>query len=81
MTKARDSLAEWFGDVDARAAAKVTVAVSRIQRGAFSNVKGVGEGVLEFRIDFGPTTAFTSGATATLWGHNVMTGMTMAGGK
>jgi putative addiction module killer protein len=32
----------------------VTVAVSRIERGAVSNVKGVGEGVLEFRLDFGP---------------------------
>jgi putative addiction module killer protein len=46
--------AAWFGDLDATAAAKVTVAVSRIERGAVSNVKGVGSGVLEFRIDFGP---------------------------
>ena len=46
--------AAWFGELDARAAAKVTVALSRIERGAVSNVKGVGEGVLEFRIDFGP---------------------------
>jgi putative addiction module killer protein len=46
--------ASWFTDLDARAAAKVTIALSRIERGAVSNVKGVGEGVLEFRIDFGP---------------------------
>ena len=46
--------AAWFGDLDPRAAAKVTVALSRIERGAVSSVKGVGEGVLEFRIDFGP---------------------------
>jgi putative addiction module killer protein len=46
--------AVWFADLDARAAAKVTVALSRIERGAISNLKGVGEGVLEFRIDFGP---------------------------
>lgn len=46
--------AERFGDLDAIAAAKVTVALARIERGAVSNVKGVGEGVLEFRIDFGP---------------------------
>src|SRR6201986_4189479 len=46
--------AVWFADLDARAAAKVTVALSRIERGAVSSVKGVGEGVLEFRIDFGP---------------------------
>lgn len=44
----------WFEDLDGRAAAKVTVALSRIERGAVSNVKGVGEGVLEYRIDFGP---------------------------
>jgi putative addiction module killer protein len=50
----RSPFAAWFGDLDARAAAKVTVAVSRIERGAVSNVKGVGEGVQEFRIDFGP---------------------------
>lgn len=46
--------ARWFEDLDARAAAKVTVALARIERGAVSNVKGVGEGVLEYRIDFGP---------------------------
>jgi putative addiction module killer protein len=46
--------AAWFEALDAIAAAKVTVALSRLERGAVSNVKGVGEGVLEFRIDFGP---------------------------
>jgi len=44
----------WFEALDAQAAAKVTVALSRIERGAVSNVKGVGEGVSEFKIDFGP---------------------------
>ena len=46
--------AAWFDDLDAIAAAKVTVALSRLERGAVSNVKGVGDGVLEFRVDFGP---------------------------
>ena len=46
--------ANWFNFLDPVAAAKVTVAISRIERGAMSNVKGVGSGVLEFRIDFGP---------------------------
>ena len=46
--------AAWFADLDATAAAKVTVAVARIGQGNLSNVKGVGEGVLEFRIDSGP---------------------------
>jgi putative addiction module killer protein len=45
---------DWFGNLDARAAAKVTIAVTRIELGNLSNVKGVGAGVQEFRIDFGP---------------------------
>ena len=46
--------ADWFGELDAVAAAKVTVALARIGQGNLSNVKGVGKGVLEYRIDFGP---------------------------
>lgn len=45
---------EWFDDLDPAAAARVTVAVTRIARGAVSNVKGVGDGVFEYRIDAGP---------------------------
>lgn len=45
---------DWFDGLDPGAAAKVTVAVARIARGAVSNVKGVGDGVLEYRIDAGP---------------------------
>jgi putative addiction module killer protein len=40
--------------LDAPAAAKVTAALVRLQHGNFSNVKGVGSGVFEYRIDFGP---------------------------
>ena len=36
------------------AAVKVTTAVHRMEQGDFSNVKGVGAGVYEYRIDFGP---------------------------
>src|SRR6266478_5804387 len=50
----RSPFGEWFADLDAPAAAKVTVAVARIEQGNLSNVKTVGEGVLEYRIDFGP---------------------------
>ena len=46
--------AEWFEDRDLVARAKVTRAVARLGQGNFSNVKSVGEGVLELRIDFGP---------------------------
>jgi putative addiction module killer protein len=44
----------WFESLNAQAAAKVTVALMRIELGNLSNVKGVGAGVQEFRIDFGP---------------------------
>lgn len=46
--------ADWFNDLDARAAAKVTTALVRMEQGNFSSVKGVGAGVLEYRLDFGP---------------------------
>lgn len=45
---------DWFDGLNAAAAARITVAVTRIARGAVSNVKGVGDGVFEFRIDAGP---------------------------
>jgi putative addiction module killer protein len=32
----------------------VTIAFIRLRQGNFSRVKGVGSGVLEYRIDFGP---------------------------
>jgi len=40
--------------LDAQAAAKVTVGIVRIGQGHLSNVKSVGGGVLEYRMDFGP---------------------------
>jgi putative addiction module killer protein len=46
--------AKWFGGLDATPAAKVTTAVRRMELGNFSNVKGVGSGIFEYRIDFGP---------------------------
>jgi putative addiction module killer protein len=45
---------DWFESLNAQGAAKVTVALTRIELGSLSNVKGVGAGVQEFRIDFGP---------------------------
>lgn len=46
--------AEWFADLDPVARAKVARAVIRMEQGNLSNVKSVGEGILEYRIDFGP---------------------------
>src|SRR5215218_9104166 len=45
---------KWFADLDPTARAKVTTALVRLEQGNLSNVKGVGEGVLEYRINFGP---------------------------
>ncbi|MFI5090143.1 MAG: type II toxin-antitoxin system RelE/ParE family toxin [Terriglobales bacterium] len=50
----RSPHAEWFDDLSAQAAAKVATAVTRISQGNFSNVKGVGSGVFEHTLDFGP---------------------------
>jgi putative addiction module killer protein len=44
----------WFAGLDPAARAKVTTAIVRLGQGNLSNVKGVGEGVLEYRINFGP---------------------------
>lgn len=44
----------WFASLDAAAAARVVVALGKIERGAISNIKPVGEGVAEFKIDLGP---------------------------
>lgn len=48
------AFATWFRSLDAPAAATVTTALRRLELGNFSNVKGVGAGVFEYRIDFGP---------------------------
>ena len=50
----RSPFAAWFSRLNPQAAAKVTTAVTRLALGNFSNVKGVGSGVFECRIDFGP---------------------------
>lgn len=44
---------EWFDSLDAHAAAKVTTALYRLEEGNSSNVKPVGKGVTEYKIDFG----------------------------
>jgi putative addiction module killer protein len=50
----RQPFAQWYADLAAAARAKVTRAIVRLEQGNFSNVKSVGEGVFEYRIDFGP---------------------------
>jgi putative addiction module killer protein len=53
--------AAWFNDLHAPAAAKVTTALTRMAHGNFSNIKSVGSGVFEYRIDFGPGYRIYSG--------------------
>jgi putative addiction module killer protein len=42
------------GSINAPAAAKVATAIVRMEQGNLSNSKGIGGGVFECRIDFGP---------------------------
>ena len=53
-TAGRSAFLRWFEGLNAEAAAKVTTALYRLGQGNFSNVEGVGGGVFEYRIDFGP---------------------------
>jgi len=46
--------AAWFAELDPIARGKIARSIARLEQGNFSNVKSVGEGVLEYRIDFGP---------------------------
>ena len=50
----RQPFAEWFADLDPVARAKVARVIARMEQGNLANVKSVGEGVLEYKIDFGP---------------------------
>jgi len=53
-TDGRSPYARWFNRLNAPAAARVTTALVRMEQGNFATTKGIGEGVLECRIDFGP---------------------------
>ena len=50
----RSPFRRWFDGLDSRAAAKITITLARLEQGKVSNVKGVGGGVSEYRIDYGP---------------------------
>ena len=50
----RSPYSKWFNRLNATAAAKVATAIVRMEQGNISNSKGIGEGVFECRIDFGP---------------------------
>jgi putative addiction module killer protein len=44
----------WVDSLDGRAQAKITIALSRLAQGNRSQVKGLGGGVAELRLDWGP---------------------------
>ncbi len=50
----RSPFTKWLLALNVQAAAKVATALERISGGNLSNVKSVGRGVVEFKIDFGP---------------------------
>ena len=50
----RSPFTKWLNGLPAQAAATVTTALKHISDGNLSNVKSVGSGVLEYRVDFGP---------------------------
>jgi putative addiction module killer protein len=50
----RSPFAEWLDGLNAQAAAKVATAITRMGLGNFSNAKGLGGGVYEYKVDFGP---------------------------
>ena len=50
----RSPFAEWFDGLNAQAALKVNTYLTRIEHGNFSNIKSVGSGVQECRINWGP---------------------------
>ena len=50
----RSAFTRWFEELNPESAARVSTALYRMGQGNFSNVEGVGSGVFEYRIDFGP---------------------------
>ena len=53
-TDGASPFAVWFDNLESRAATKVTVSLARLEQGNTSNVKSIGGGVYECRIDYGP---------------------------
>ena len=45
---------KWFNALSVQAALKVRSAIARMEEGNFSNVKAVGQGVSEYRLNVGP---------------------------
>ena len=50
----RRPFATWLDGLSGAAHARVQTAIARMEAGNLSNVRSVGSGLLEYRIDFGP---------------------------
>ncbi len=50
----RSPFGEWFWRLDAQAAAKITRVIGKLEAGLRPDIVGVGSGVLEARVHFGP---------------------------
>ena len=52
--RGRNPFQRWYARLDSVAKIRVRTVIGRMGSGNLSNAKGVGRGVLEYRIDFGP---------------------------
>ena len=52
--RGNSAFGKWINRLNREAAAEVTYALARLERGYRSNVKAIGGGVIEYRIAFGP---------------------------
>jgi putative addiction module killer protein len=50
----RNPFDRWFDKLEDGTQARIVVALDRLERGNHSAVKGIGSGVFELRLDFGP---------------------------
>lgn len=50
----RNPFDRWFDKLDNMTQARVAVSLDRLELGNFSATKGIGAGVFELRLDFGP---------------------------
>ena len=59
---------QWLDGLrDTNARARIQIRVERLATGNAGDVKPVGEGVSELRIDYGPATGFISQSAGTSW--------------
>jgi len=52
--KGNSPFGSWFRRINAQAAAKITMALVRLEGGNISKAKSLGSGIYELKVDFGP---------------------------